>query len=61
MGDKCSINVGDYYFDKYYNDSTNTYGVLVTINGVVTDSPPNTIKKHISALCNNSFLMNEIE
>lgn len=36
-------------------------GVLVTINGIVADSFPNTIEKQISAQYDNSILINEIE
>lgn len=36
-------------------------GVLVTINGTVADSFPNTIEKQISAQYNNSILIKEIE
>lgn len=37
------------------------YGALVRINGTMADSFPNTIEKQLSALCNNSFLVNELE
>lgn len=37
------------------------YGAIVRINDIVAKSFPYTAAKQVSALCNNSFLANELE